>query len=62
MALLAVAEVVAVVAPVQVVVAGGVFGSMDAVPGGRRYGRFAEEVQFHQVRELGCRRIVQSSA
>ena len=62
MALLAVAEVVAVVMPVQVVVAGGVFGSMDAVRGGRRYGRFAEEVQFHRVRGLGCRRIVQSSA
>ena len=62
MPLLAVAEVVAVVAPVQVVVAGGVFGSIDAVHGGRRYGRFAEEVQFHRVRGLGCRRIVQSSA
>ena len=62
MALLAVAEVVAVVAPVQVVVAGGVFGSIDAVRDGRQYGWFAEEVQFHRVRRLGCRRIVQSSA
>ena len=57
-AVLPVAEVVAFVAPVQIIVAVGVFGSGDAVRVGRRQRRFAEEVEFHGYRGRKCRRIV----
>jgi hypothetical protein len=57
-AVLPVAEVVAFVAPVQIIVAVGVFGSGDAVRVRRRQRRFAEEVEFHGCRGRKCRRIV----